>query len=401
MRRFRIADRTIADTDPELPAILADAYARRIRPLCLCQEPGLPMYIADVGDQYLVKRMPLSGSSHDPSCVSYERPDELTGLGELMGSAIRIDADTGMAVLKPGFSLSRRGPRAAATGERNPSDNAEGDARRLSLLSLMHYLWHEAELTTWTSRWAGKRHWGVVRHHLIEAARQLTVKGGSLGEILFVPEPFRASDKAAIEQRRAASLAPATPSKNAPRNLMILVGEVKELLRVRTGHKLVIKHLPGFVLLVDEGLNRRLYTRFDNELALWNADAASHLMAISTFSLNPAGLAIVDEMAVMVVSENWIPYESTYEKMLVDALATLWRRSVKGLRYGLPANKPIAAALLPDGPNPVAFYVVPPDADATYENALRELIGARLEIRNWVWRPAEEEMPPLARFVQN
>ena len=97
MRRFRIADRTIADSAPELPAILADAYARRIRPLCLCQEPGLAMYIADVGDQYLVKRMPLSGSSHDPSCVSYERPDQLTGLGELMGSAIQIDAESGMA----------------------------------------------------------------------------------------------------------------------------------------------------------------------------------------------------------------------------------------------------------------------------------------------------------------
>ena len=117
MRRFRIADRIVADSAPELPAVLAAAYARRIRPLCLCRDPGLAMYIADVGDQYLVKRMPLSGSSHDPSCVSYERPDELTGLGELMGSAIRIDADTGMAVLKLGFSLSRRGPRAAATGE--------------------------------------------------------------------------------------------------------------------------------------------------------------------------------------------------------------------------------------------------------------------------------------------
>ena len=228
----------------------------------------------------------------------------------------------------------------------------------------------------------------------------MTVKGGSLGEILFVPEPFRASDKAAIEQRRAASLAPARPSKNAPRNLMILVGEVKELLPVRTGHKLVIKHLPGFVLLLDEGLHRRIHDRFENELALWNADAASHLVAIATFSLNPAGLAIVDEMAVMVVSENWIPYASTYEKMLVDALATLWRRSVKGMRYGLAANKPIAAALLPDGPNPVALYIVPPEADAAYEYPLQELILSRPEMRNWVWRPAEEEMPPLAALIR-
>ena len=120
---------------------------------------------------------------------------------------------------------------------------------------------------------------------------------------------------------------------------MILVGEVKELAPGRTGHKLVIKHLPGFVLLLDEGLHRRLHARFESELALWNADAASHLVAIATFSLNPAASPSSTKWPLMVVSENWIPYESIYEKMLVDALATLWRRSVKGLRYGLPANQ--------------------------------------------------------------
>ena len=46
-------------------------------------------------------------------------------------------------------------------------------------------------------------------------------------------------------------------------------------------------------------------------------------MAIATFGLTPAGLAVVEEMALMVVSENWIPYESVYEKKLVDALAKL------------------------------------------------------------------------------
>jgi hypothetical protein len=30
---------------------------------------------------------------------------------------------------------------------------------------------------------------------------------------------------------------------------------------------------------------------------------------------------VVEEMALMVVAENWVPYESAYEKKLVDALA--------------------------------------------------------------------------------
>ncbi|MGT2467751.1 DUF1173 family protein (plasmid) [Mesorhizobium atlanticum] len=42
---------------------------------CAMRVPCPAMYIAQVGDQYIVKRMPLSGGGHDPSCSSYEPPD--------------------------------------------------------------------------------------------------------------------------------------------------------------------------------------------------------------------------------------------------------------------------------------------------------------------------------------
>ena len=79
--------------------------------------------------------------------------------------------------------------------------------------------------------------------------------------------------------------------------------------------------------------------RFDNEFALWDADEASHFLAIATFDLTSAGLAAVEEMTVMVGAENWVPYETAYEKKLVDALAGVWERSVKGLRYGPVAGR--------------------------------------------------------------
>lgn len=121
---------------------------------------------------------------------------------------------------------------------------------------------------------------------------------------------------------------------------MILVGEVKDFAPTRSGHRLIMKHLPDFPLLLDEGLHRRLQGRFENELSLWEADEASHLMTIATFGLTPAGLAVVEDMALMVVAENWVPYDSAYEKKLVDTLARLRDRSVKGLRYNLPARLP-------------------------------------------------------------
>ena len=120
---------------------------------------------------------------------------------------------------------------------------------------------------------------------------------------------------------------------------------------------------------------------------LWNADETSHLIAIATFGLNPAGLAVVEETALMVVSENWIPYNRPSRR----SSSTHWRRtreqSVKGLRYNLPAGQPIAAAMLPRRqPRPAALYVVPAEADDRYEAALEELIAARPEMDAWVWR---------------
>jgi hypothetical protein len=395
MRRFKLAEQVIEETAPGLQVALADAYRKRIRPLCLCTEAGLSMYIAQVGEQYIVKRMPMSGRGHDPACPSYEPPDELSGLGVLMGSAIQVDPESGMSALKVAFSLTKIGTRAAPRAGTDTSDTIAGDAKKLSLRSLLHYLWHQAELTAWTSRWAGKRHWWNIRWHLIEAAGQMMVKGGPLREFLFVPEPFRAVDKAAIEQRRTAALVPALPPKAGPRRLMILVGEAKEFAPTRSGHRLIVKHMPDFPFLLDESLYSRLKGRFVNELALWDADAASHLMAIATFGLTPAGLAVVEDMALMVVAENWVPYDSAYEKRLVDALAKLRDRSVKGLRYNQPAETPTAAAMLQRQSQPISLYVVPPSADAAYEEALEELIASRPEISAWIWRTAEGEIPPL------
>jgi hypothetical protein len=397
MRQFRIGAESYDNNAPDLQTALKAAYERRQRPLCLCKEQGVPMYIARMGDQFLVKRMPLTGAEHSPACESFEPPYELSGLGALMGSAIQLDPTTGMAALKLEFSLSKRGSRASPVGAGNGAlDSVVGEPRKMTLRGLLHYLWHEAGMTKWTSAWSGKRHWWNLQWHLLEAAKHMAVKGAPLSDILYIPEQFRSRNRQAIEQRRAEALAQALPPKSGPRPLMVLVGEVKEFAPARSGVNLVVKHMPGFPFILDEGLYRRLQARFESEIALWSSDNASHLIAIATFGLSAAGLAIVEEIALMVVAENWIPYESAYEKRLVDALARIREQSTKGLRYNLPLDQPMAAAMfLQRQPRPVALYIVPPTADDKLEAALDEMIASRPEMDAWIWRVADGEMPPL------
>jgi hypothetical protein len=71
-------------------------------------------------------------------------------------------------------------------------------------------------------------------------------------------------------------------------------------------------------------------------------------------------------------------------------------KSVKGLRFNLSSPQPLAAATLPHRrPSPAALYIVPPNAEETFEAALAEMIKARPDVEPWIWRVAEGDIPAL------
>ncbi|MET3523900.1 DUF1173 domain-containing protein [Mesorhizobium abyssinicae] len=395
MRTFTIGERTLAESALEFRTLLADAYEQGHRAMCMCKEPAVAMYIARLEDQYLIKRMPLSGRDHDPACPSYEPPYELSGLGPLIGNAIQIDA-SGKADLKLDFSLTKRGPRSAPILSAEPSEpGIRSEPRKLSLRSMLHYFWEAGELTEWRATWAGRRGWGRVRTSLLNAAAQMTARGGPLGDVLFVPEVFHPEDKDGIAARRATALKSIQATGSGPRKLMLIVAEVKEFSAAREGQRILVRHMP-FPLMIEEGAWRRLALRYETELELWRSSEAFHLILIATFGISTAGIASVEEVALMVVNEHWLPFEDINELRLLEKLSHLKRKSVKGLRFNLPRDAPIVSVTLPEQkPGPVAMFIVPGSAGEEYEHALTDMINARPEITPWVWRVAEGEIPRL------
>lgn len=394
MRQLEIGGKVVREDSPHLQNILRAAYQDRHRPLCLCKSPGVPTYIARIGTQYLVKRMPFTGGDHDPTCPSHEALADITGEADSEDGAIRFDPKNGTAALRLGFRLSKTGPRTASEACRDKPGSVAGDQRKLSLTDLLYHLWHEAELTVWTARWTGKRHWPILRWHLLEAARQITIRGRPLAERLLIPEPFRASAKTAIEQRRAAALAPIRPRAGGATQLMLLIGEVKSFAATRNGQRLIVKHMPGFDFLLVDAVHRRLSKRFGIELDLWEADPASHLIAIATFSLKPSGLAAVEEIALMLVAENWVLCRSLPEKRLVEALARISTRSVK-LLPGRRPKEPTPVAILWRSPRPLALYIVSASSEGHDVATLREHIATRADADAWIWDVGKGGIPPL------
>lgn len=395
MSTIKFESTTVAEGEPRFEALVARAHRGKVRPLCLCGEEGVPMYVARLAEKYILKRMPGTGSLHAAGCGSYELPVELSGLGELVGSAIQEEVESGLTALKFDFSLSKRKASATANASENAAASVRTDGSKLTLRGCLHYLWEQAGLNSWTPAMAGKRSWGVVHRALSAAAESKVAKGVGLNQLLFIPEPFFLERRDEILARRLERFASIATSTRGARKLLILVGEVKEVAPARFGHKLVIKHLPDLPFMMAEDLHKRLQKRFASAIELWSSDESTHLLAIGTFGVSAGGIASLEEMSLMTVSSAWIPIDDGHDRMLVERLVGTERRFTKCLRYNLGEDRPLASAVLRDTvPKAVALYTILGAADDAYRQALQELIDES-ELAPWLWKPDEQAMPTL------
>lgn len=385
-RRFETGARGFADA-------VADAHAAHQRPRCLCLAEGIEMYVARLGGGYIVKRMPDTGSHHATDCPSYEPPAEFSGLGQVLGGAITEDPATGETTLKLDFPLAKMPGRSIMPPAGGESDSVSSSGNKLSLRGLLHYLWDQAELTRWHPGFAGKRTWATVRRHLLQAAEHMLARGDALRDRLYVPEPFSVDERDAINARRLAQWQHAVGVPGKAQHLMLLIGEVKEIVPARYGFKAVVKHMPDQAFAIDEQLYRRLGRCYEPELALWGASDDIHMVMMSTFGVGRAGVPAIQELCLMPTTRQWLPVADGFEKLLLDRLVGENRSFVKGLHYNLGRNDRIASAVLTDceGSAPMLF-IGPADAD---ESSQGPETGAAGDAPIWTWRRSGEPMPPF------
>jgi hypothetical protein len=387
-RRFEVGSRGFADA-------IADAHATHHRPRCMCQVEGVEMYVARLGEGYIVKRMPDTGSHHSPDCPSYEPPAEFSGLGQVLGSAITEDPATGETTLKLDFPLTKMPGRSQVPPAGGDNDSVASDGTKLTLRALLHYLWDQAELTRWHPGFAGKRTWATVRRHLLKATDHKLARGEALRARLYVPEPFSIDERDAINARRLAHWQEAVAVPGKPQHLMLLVGEVKEIVPARYGFRVIVKHVPDQAFAIDEQLYRRLGHRFESELTLWGAFDTIRMIMVATFGLSSAGIPAIHELCLMPVTQQWLPVEDGFEKQLVERLVGENRSFVKGLHYNLGPGERIASAALTDcaGSVPMLF-ILPTDVDETSPGNESRAPG-HPGTAAWTWRRSGETIPPL------
>ena len=376
-----------------LQRALAAAHKERIRPLCLCREPTIPVYITRLGGTFVLKRMPFTGSQHAIGCSHYEPPVQLSDLGEVLGTAISEDPDTGVTQLRVGFSLSKGAPRTVVSGTCQDRGSVRSDGVWLSLRGLLHFLWREAELTKWRPAFDGKRTWAVVRSHLLAAASNKVLKGKSLADVLYIPEAFTPSASEAIRTRRNRRFDQGLKRDGLDQSKMILIGEVKEIVPTRFHFSVVIKHMPDAPFLLNTELHRRMTRHFESELALWTGSAETHLIMAATFALTDCGRPMIDELCLVPTSAQWLPVDDGFEKQLIDRLVSERRAFDKSLGFNskMPSSS-ISAVLLDARRVPVPLAL-----DRTVDRELDSDAIDRPAANTWQWQVHATGIPELPR----
>lgn len=381
---------------------LSQAHRAGIRVECRCRVPAPELYIAKTMGSFIVKRMPGTGPDHAMSCPLFLPPEELSGLAQVQTAAIVENPDDGTTTLKLGFPLRKNGTSTRAP-ERTDSEPTEVKTtpRHLTLTSLLHFLWHDAELNKWYPAMEGKRFWGVVQSALRRAAADKVVKGQDLSRILYVPEYFKPDQKTEIASRRGQLFVNLRPSSGKATPYGLVIAEFKAVEPTAHGARFLFKHAPDCAFFADTELAEKFERIFGERLQTLEAIGSGHAIVIASFSLAKAGYPVLQEIGMMLVSENWIPCETLRELELLSALTAERRAFQKQMRFNLAKDAPIASAVLLDTPNPVALFVADND---TYVKYIKDLASntdtRRFDI--WQWTVGDP-MPafPVKRAVSS
>lgn len=379
--------------DPDIGALLACAHAARVRPLCLCREPGVEMYIARFDTGYHVKRMPNTGQRHSILCASFDPPPCMSGIGPLLGSAICGNTAEDGTTLKLGFRMSKhRDAQKRSRSEHKSAPSVTAAMHRMSLRALLHYLLDLAGLNRWSPTTETRRHWEMVRSKLLVAALGNVVAGGPLVHRMYLPESFSLAEKDQIVQRRRRHYAQLAECSGESIQLTLLVGEVKEFSNGRTNTRMVIKHMGDAPFDLPGDLYARVQRRFETEMVLWNTVEGSRLLVAATFGVSRTGLASVVDLTLMVTDHHWLAFDSIAEKALIDTLIHEQRCFIKPLRYDASEGEQLAAAVLLDAGEPMPLHIVVSTkgsvADCVCDSPPREVWEA------WTWA-ITDTMPAL------
>lgn len=242
---------------------------------CLCPGSGdkrLSIHSRSSSDRFHLARFPETGTEHSEDCLYYAADPAMSGLGSYRRGVVQ-ELDDGATKIKLKVGLQQR-PTAAPEGAdttspgnaKAPPSRSRSSQASMTLKGLLHFLWTQAALNTWSPGMEGKRNVGVVHHHVMRVATTTYAGRVRLAQNLIVATPTSAGQQASYNRAK-------TLDAVSHRRRLVVVAPLAQHQDGMDGASLLpISAFHGIPhLALDESIWHALERSFGRELDAWHA----------------------------------------------------------------------------------------------------------------------------------
>ena len=308
-----IKNQPFKEDDPNLQNALAGIYRQKVeRPLCLCRldeaRGGVPLYVAKKRDAYCVRRLPNTREQHAPHCKHYQH-DTANNAIQPASQPIKRDLDAGSCLIKLAFPMTMNS--SSSHGAPHRSQNALSAPSRpeqpLSLLSLLIFLWEEAQLSQPVNQAIA---WSDARTALLDVASSLKTRYLDLDGRILIP-----NGEASLDRREDATLPdiqrglekqPSTQFFNRlaitgrRKPIGIVIAPFEKIEVTHAGFLLRLKHLPMTPLIKEEHQQPGMLA--DLQQVLSRIEAGDQLLCIASVFAYSAAAIMIERLGVMPIN---------------------------------------------------------------------------------------------------
>lgn len=323
-------------SSPAMQDRLHEAYRVNGYALCQCkkQHGGLRLMIKYINHKYYLAKYAHTGSEHAENCSFYSRLNKEGGQQGYNDGVIKEKPNARLQI-KLTYSLQSGEAKRPGVHEVPPTAPARRSKQgqpTMSIMGLLHLLWESAGLNLWRPGMEGKRTVSLVSYRLNEQANTIDVGKTCLSEVLLLPAERKETAGVLNNEAR-------TGQAIQQKHRLVAIAELAGYTDIRAQNpgKLWVKDFHGMPHLnINTTLWLNTLKRFPAAAAGWKAGQRVMAIALTDAPFmsksNIAGANIL-QLGLMLISDRYIPVDSSYEHRLELRLHAEARHFTKPLRY--------------------------------------------------------------------